>query len=81
MPRKNFFVSFTLSRFLRHAFYAWLGLHYGRKIMPVYQRIADKYGWILLVVVWGSVAFGLVYAIMKLRRRRQQKATAASLAA
>ena len=81
MPRKNFFVSFTVSRFLRHAFYAWLGLHYGRKIMPMYQRFADKYGWILLVVVWGSVAFGLVYAIVKLRQRRQQNTTAASLAA
>lgn len=70
MPKGRFYLSFTLSRFARHAFFAWLGVHYGRSIMPVYLRFADKYGWILLVVVWGSVAFGVVYAIMKLRERR-----------
>jgi membrane protein YqaA with SNARE-associated domain len=82
MSRKRFFWSFTVSRFLRHAFYAWLGLHYGRRIMPLYQRFADHYGWILLVIVWGSVAFGVIYAILKLRlRRREQQTTAATAAA
>ncbi|SEB58141.1 YqaA family protein [Terriglobus roseus] len=81
MSRKRFFWSFTVSRFLRHAFYAWLGLHYGRKIMPVYQRIADHYGWILLVIVWGSVGFGVIYAIVKLRLRRREQQTTATTAA
>jgi membrane protein DedA with SNARE-associated domain len=75
MPRKRFYWSFTLSRFVRHAFFAWLGLHYGRHIMPAYLRFADKYGRIILVVVWGSVAFGIIYALVKLYRRRQQPAT------
>ena len=69
MPKTRFYASFAVSRFVRHAFFAWLGLHYGRRIMPVYLRFADKYGWILLVAVWGSVAFGAVYAVMKLRGR------------
>lgn len=76
MPQSRFYTSFTISRFLRHAFFAWLGLHYGRHIMPVYLRFAEKYGWILLVVVWGSVAFGVVYAILKLRQNRRAKPTA-----
>jgi membrane protein YqaA with SNARE-associated domain len=80
MPRRRFFLSFTISRFLRHAFFAWLGLHYGRHIMPVYLRFADKYGWMLLVLVWGSVAFGVIYAIVKLRARRQQQQTATAAA-
>ncbi len=80
MPRGRYYFSFTVSRFARHAFYAWLGVHYGRRIMPVYLRFADKYGWILLVVVWGSVVFGIIYAILKLRsnsRARKQVAAAA----
>ena len=80
MPRKRFYLSFTISRFFRHAFFAWLGLHYGRHIMPVYLRFADKYGWILLVVVWGSVAFGVIYAIIKLRARRAQQRNTSSAA-
>ena len=68
-----FYSSFTVSRFVRHAFFAWLGLHYGRRIMPVYLRFADKYGWILLVAVWGSVAFGAIYALLKLRKQKSDK--------
>ncbi len=81
MPRKRYYWSFTVSRFARHAFFAWLGMHYGRHIMPLYLRFADKYGWVLLVVVWGSVAFGAVYAIFKLRARKPQGSPANAEAA
>lgn len=81
MPQSKFYSSFTISRFVRHAFFAWLGMHYGRHIMPVYLHFAEKYGWILLVVVWGSVLFGVIYAIVKLRQNRQRKQTAAPPAA
>ena len=74
MPKARFYLSFTVSRFLRHALFAWLGVHYGRRIMPVYLRLADRYGWILLVLVWGSVTFGVIYAIWKLRSGRQARA-------
>ena len=77
MPRRRFYLSFTISRFVRHAFYAWLGVHYGRHIMPVYLRFADKYGWILLVVVWGSVVFGVIYAVIKWRGHRAQRGAVA----
>ncbi len=75
MPRRRFYLSFTLSRFARHAFFAWLGLHYGRHIMPVYLRFADKYGWILLILIWGSIAFGAIYAIVKLRTQHRNQPT------
>jgi membrane protein YqaA with SNARE-associated domain len=72
MPRRRFYLSFTISRFARHAFFAWLGVHYGRHIMPMYMRFADKYGWMLLVAVWGSIGFGVIYAIVKLKARKTQ---------
>ncbi len=71
MPKTRFYMSFAVSRFVRHAFFAWLGVHYGRRIMPIYLRFADRYGWILLLVVWGSVVFGAIYAVVKLRTRRR----------
>lgn len=73
MPKLRYYTSFTASRFVRHALFAWLGVHYGRRIMPVYLRFADRYGWILLVIVWGSIAFGVVYAVFKLRARKGGK--------
>lgn len=81
MPQSRFYASFTISRFVRHAFFAWLGMHYGRHIMPIYLRFAAKYGWILLVVVWGSVLFGVIYALVKLRQNRLGKQTATATAA
>jgi membrane protein YqaA with SNARE-associated domain len=81
MPKRRFYLSFTISRFTRHALFAWLGLHYGRTIMPLYLRFADKYGWVLLVMVWGSVAFGAVYAIIKLRARKPQRTVSEAAAA
>ncbi|MGI4756580.1 MAG: YqaA family protein [Janthinobacterium lividum] len=81
MPKTRYYASFTVSRFIRHACFAWLGVRYGRQIMPVYLRFADRYGWILIVLVWGSVAFGVVYAIMKLRSHRVGKSQPAGAAA
>lgn len=81
MPQARFYTTFTISRFLRHAFFAWLGLHYGRHIMPIYLRFAEKYGWILLVVVWGSITFGILYALLKLRKNRRLKSAEAAVAA
>ncbi len=81
MPRARYYLSFTVSRFARHAFFAWLGMHYGRQIMPLYLRFADKYGWVLLVIVWGSVAFGAVYAVIKLRKRKPKDNLAAASSA
>ncbi len=71
MPRRTFYPSFLISRFLRHAFFAWLGVRYGRAIMPLYNRLTEEYGWILLLVVWGSVLFAAVYAFIKLRTARK----------
>lgn len=82
MPKTRYYASFAASRFVRHALFAWLGVRYGRHIMPVYLRFADRYGWILLVVVWGSVVFGMGYAILKLRgRKNDSQQTAADAAA
>ena len=82
MPRRIFYPTFVVSRFVRHAFYAWLGVHYGRHILPLYNRLTEEYGWVLLVVVWGSVLFAVVYATVKIvQARRGGKRNTAAVAA
>lgn len=82
MPRRIFYPTFILSRFVRHAFYAWLGVHYGRHILPLYNRLTEEYGWVLLLVVWGSVAFAIAYASVKIvQARRSGSSENASAAA
>lgn len=71
MSRWKYYLSFTFSRFVRHLAFAWLGFHYGQHIMKYYTRFADKYGWIVLVIVWGTVVFAIVYAVLKLRGKKR----------
>ena len=71
MPRRKFYPSFIISRFLRHALFAWLGVRYGRAILPIYNRLTEEYGWILLLVIWGSVVFAAIYAFLKWRQARK----------
>ncbi len=78
MPRRVFYPTFAVSRFVRHAFYAWLGVHYGRHILPLYNRLTEEYGWVLLLVVWGSVLFAVVYATVKLVQARRGRSTKAA---
>ncbi len=84
MPKHIFYPTFIASRLVRHALYAWLGVHYGRHILPLYHRLTDEYGWVLLLVVWGSVLFAVVYATIKVvqaRRSGKGEKAAAILAA
>ena len=71
MPRRLFYPTFIVSRFVRHAFYAWLGVHYGQHILPLYNRLTEEYGWVLLLIVWGSVLFAAVYATIKIVQARR----------
>ena len=78
MPRLTFYSSFLVSRFLRHAFFAWLGVRFGRAILPFYTQLAEKYGWILLLVIWGSVVFAIIYAVIKVRSSKRAPGSVAA---
>jgi membrane protein YqaA with SNARE-associated domain len=61
MSRKKFLITFTLSRMLRHTIAAWLGVHYGRHIVRLWNGLSAKYATPFLIVLWtliiGSCAF------------------------
>ena len=42
MSRNKFLITFTISRCVRHAIAAWLGIHYGRHIIRLWNHFSAK---------------------------------------
>ncbi len=66
MSRKKFMIAFTLSRALRHTIAAWLGIHYGRHILRLWNSISAKYATPFLIVIWVGIVISCAYAFWKL---------------
>jgi membrane protein YqaA with SNARE-associated domain len=66
MSRKKFMIAFTVSRALRHAAAAWLGIHYGRHIVRLWNDLSAKYATPILIVIWAGIATSCAIAFWKL---------------
>jgi membrane protein YqaA with SNARE-associated domain len=66
MSRNKFLTTFTISRFLRHAFAAWLGIHYGRHVIRIWNMFSHKWGTEILIVVWSLILISAGIAFYKL---------------
>ncbi len=66
MPRRKFMIAFTTSRLARHAIAAWLGVHYGRHILRLWNSLSAKYATSILIVIWVGIAISCAYAFWKL---------------
>jgi len=66
MSRNKFLSTFTLSRALRHAFAAWLGIHYGRHIVRLWNHFSDKWATPFLIVLWTGILLSCAYAFWQL---------------
>jgi membrane protein YqaA with SNARE-associated domain len=66
MSRKKFMITFTASRAIRHAVAAWLGTHYGRHILRLWNSLSDKYATPVLIVLWVGIAISCAFAFWKL---------------
>ena len=67
MSRKKFLTTFTISRGLRHSIAAWLGIHYGRHIVRLWDALSDKYATPVLIIIWvGGIAASCAFAFWKL---------------
>jgi membrane protein DedA with SNARE-associated domain len=66
MSRNKFLATFTISRAIRHAIAAWLGIHYGRTVIRLWNQISDKYGIPILTVLWTGITISCAYAFWKL---------------
>ena len=66
MSRNKFLTTFTISRALRHAFAAWLGIHYGRHIIRLWNHVSAKWGTPFLIVLWTVILVSCAFAFWKL---------------
>jgi membrane protein YqaA with SNARE-associated domain len=81
MSRKTFMTAFTISRFLRHCIAAWIGVHYGRHVIHLWNQFSAKWGTTFLTVVWISIVLFTAIAIWRLYKvSRDMKHTSTSSA-
>src|ERR1017187_1162623 len=52
MPRNKFLITFTVSRFCRHAAAASLGIYCGPHVLRMWNRFTRKYATPILVTIW-----------------------------
>lgn len=72
MSRKKFMTAFTVSRFLRHAIAAWLGIRYGRQVLALWSRFSDRWGTLILIILWSAILLFTGIAIWKLWKTSKQ---------
>jgi membrane protein YqaA with SNARE-associated domain len=66
MSRKKFMIAFTISRAIRHIIAAWLGIHYGRHIIHIWDSLSAKYATPVLIVIWTGIAISCAFAFWQL---------------
>ena len=82
MSRNKFLTTFTISRCARHIIAAWLGIHYGRHIIRLWNHFSDRWATPILIILWVSILASCSYAFWQLyktsRELSKQPATVAS---
>jgi membrane protein YqaA with SNARE-associated domain len=66
MSRKKFMWAFTLSRLVRHGLAAWLGVHYGKTVLVIWNKFILRWGTPVLVVIWAAILLSVGYAFWQL---------------
>ena len=66
MDRHKFMTAFTVSRFLRHVIAAWLGVHYGKMVLRLWNQFSDRWAFTILIVFWSVTILFTTIGIWKL---------------
>jgi membrane protein YqaA with SNARE-associated domain len=66
MSRQKFLTTFTASRFVRHAIAAWLGIHYGRSVLHMWNLFTRKWGAPILIAIWSIILISVGIAFWRL---------------
>lgn len=81
MPPKKFYVAFTLSRFVRHALFALLGIRFAPQLKKLWPLLESRYAVAALIVFWILVVAMVAYGIVQLVRTQRSSKKASSHAA
>jgi membrane protein DedA with SNARE-associated domain len=66
MSRKKFLIIFTASRAARHSVAVWLGIHYGRHILHLWNSLSAKYATPVLIAIWTLILVSCAIAFWKI---------------
>ncbi|HZQ42433.1 MAG TPA: VTT domain-containing protein [Acidobacteriaceae bacterium] len=66
MNRKKFMIAFTTSRFARHVLAAWLGVHYGKAVLHLWNEFSARWAVTILIVFWSVTILFTAIGIWKL---------------
>ena len=66
MSKKKFMTTFTISRAARHSIAVGLGIHYGRHILRLWDKVSDRYATPILIVLWTAIILSCAIAFWKL---------------
>ncbi len=62
MERSQFMTTFTTTRLVRHTITAWLGYHYGRHILHLWNRLSAHYAHPILIAIWVIITISCALA-------------------
>ncbi|HEY4382417.1 MAG TPA: membrane-associated protein [Acidobacteriaceae bacterium] len=72
MSRSKFLVTFTVSRFLRHAAFAGLGLYFGPHVLRMWNRFTRKYATPILIALWTLILTTVGIAFWKIYKTTRE---------
>lgn len=72
MSKRKFMTTFTISRGLRHAAAAWLGVLYGRAVLRVWSHFSQKWATTILITLWAIIIVSVAIAFYKMYRTSRE---------
>ncbi|QMV20241.1 membrane-associated protein [Granulicella sp. 5B5] len=81
MSRRTFMTAFTLSRLVRHALAAWIGVYYGRHVLHLWNRFSARWGATVLTVIWTLIILFTAIAIWRLYKASREMKHASTVSA
>lgn len=78
MSRKTFLTTFTISRAIRHSFAVWLGVHYGRHILRIWNQFSTRWANTILIVIWTTMIASVAFSLWKLYKTSRSMATSSN---
>ena len=72
MSRNKFLITFTVSRLVRHAAAAGLGIYYGPHVVRMWNRFSRKWAVPILITVWTIILTALGIAFWKIYKTTRE---------
>jgi membrane protein DedA with SNARE-associated domain len=72
MSRRNFMISFTVSRLLRHCAAAAIGIYFGAGVLHLWNMFSRKWGIPILIGIWVVILVFVAIALWRLYKTSRE---------